>query len=72
MIEPSKAHCHSLALNLTAELLATFNKTLKDFGLPQPAFSIEEMQGNRLILEQLEEDFTRLNDKVQQEVRTIK
>ena len=64
---PSYLPVTSLALNFVAKHLASFEKTLADFNLPEPVFPLEELKGKRFIAEQLSFNAEDLREEAENE-----
>uniref|UniRef100_A0A7N0TYR9 ATP-dependent DNA helicase n=1 Tax=Kalanchoe fedtschenkoi TaxID=63787 RepID=A0A7N0TYR9_KALFE len=69
--EPSVEQITSLALTLIMQLLLPFERRLADFNLPEPAFHMYELQGNRFIAEQLAFDADALRRESDCDVQSL-
>uniref|UniRef100_A0A7N0UU60 ATP-dependent DNA helicase n=1 Tax=Kalanchoe fedtschenkoi TaxID=63787 RepID=A0A7N0UU60_KALFE len=69
--EPSVEQITSLALTLIMQLLLPFERRLADFNLPEPAFHMYELQGNRFIAEQLAFDADALRRESDRDVQSL-
>ena len=66
--DPTNDQIYSLVLNLISDDLATtMGRTLVDFGHPEPIIALEELQveGNRLIRDQLENDIPHVKEQLE-------
>lgn len=69
--KPTEEQARSLALSHIAQMLATSDKTLDNFDLPNPTIPTVELEGNKYIIEQLDNNKSVLREEVAREIATL-